>query len=121
MRLQTPYGLSGGRFVAGLGSGSTPKDFEATGINFADRFKLLRDNTAKIKRLLNGETVDNVNIHPWPNVQGRPAIVLAAGISDRWIGALPSSTRAGWRQASAASSSCARARSVIETSAAPAG
>ena len=85
VRLQTLYGLSGGRFVAGLGSGSTPKDFEATGTSFADRFKLLRDNTAKIQRLLNGETVDNVNIHPWPNVQGKVPIVLAAGISDRWI------------------------------------
>jgi alkanesulfonate monooxygenase SsuD/methylene tetrahydromethanopterin reductase-like flavin-dependent oxidoreductase (luciferase family) len=81
----TLQALSGGRFVAGLGSGSTPKDFEATGVNFADRFRLLRDYTAKIKALLNGETVDDVNIHPWPDVLGGPPIVIGAGRSDRWI------------------------------------
>jgi alkanesulfonate monooxygenase SsuD/methylene tetrahydromethanopterin reductase-like flavin-dependent oxidoreductase (luciferase family) len=84
-RLATIHALSGGRFVAGLGSGSTPKDFEATGVEFADRFKLLRDYTAKIKALLAGETVDDINIHPWPNVEGGPPIVIGAGRSDRWI------------------------------------
>ena len=81
----TLQALSGGRFVAGLGSGSTPKDFEATGVDFADRFRLLRDYTAKIKALLNGETVDGINIHPWPNVKGGPPIVIGAGQSDPWI------------------------------------
>lgn len=84
-RLMTLYALSGGRFMAGLGSGSTPKDFEATGVEFSNRFRLLRDYTAKIKSLLDGETVDGVNIHPWPNVKGGPPIVIGAGISDRWI------------------------------------
>lgn len=84
-RLMTLQALAGGRFVAGLGSGSTPKDFEATGVDFADRFKLLREYTAKIKALLAGETVDDVNIHPWPNVKGGPPIVIGAGRSDRWI------------------------------------
>jgi alkanesulfonate monooxygenase SsuD/methylene tetrahydromethanopterin reductase-like flavin-dependent oxidoreductase (luciferase family) len=83
-RLMTLQALSGGRFVAGLGSGSAPKDFEATGVDFADRFRLLRDYTAKIKALLNGETVDGINIHPWPNVLGGPPIVVGAA-SDRWI------------------------------------
>jgi alkanesulfonate monooxygenase SsuD/methylene tetrahydromethanopterin reductase-like flavin-dependent oxidoreductase (luciferase family) len=85
VRLQTLQSLAGGRFVAGLGSGSTPKDFEANGVDFTQRFRLLRDNTAKIKRLLNGETVDDVNIHPWPDVQSKVPIVLGAGASDRWI------------------------------------
>lgn len=84
-RLMTMQALCGGRFVAGLGSGSTPKDFEATGVDFADRFRLLRDYTAKIKALLAGDTVDGVNIHPWPNVTGGPPIVIGAGQSDRWI------------------------------------
>jgi alkanesulfonate monooxygenase SsuD/methylene tetrahydromethanopterin reductase-like flavin-dependent oxidoreductase (luciferase family) len=84
-RLMTLQALCGGRFVAGLGSGSTPKDFEATGVDFAGRFKLLRDYTATIKALLAGETVDDVNIHPWPNVKGGPPIVIGAGRSDRWI------------------------------------
>lgn len=84
-RLMTLHALSGGRFVAGLGSGSTPKDFEATGVDFGARFRLLRDYTAKIKALLAGETVDGVNVHPWPNVKGGPPIVIGAGTSDRWI------------------------------------
>jgi alkanesulfonate monooxygenase SsuD/methylene tetrahydromethanopterin reductase-like flavin-dependent oxidoreductase (luciferase family) len=83
-RLMSLQALSGGRFVAGLGSGSTPKDFEAAGVDFAHRFRLLRDYTAKVRALLHGETVDGVNIHPWPDVTGGPPVVIGAR-SDRWI------------------------------------
>ncbi len=84
-RLMTLHALSGGRFVAGLGSGSTAKDFEAVGIDFTQRFKLLREGVATIKRLLDGETVDGTNIHPWPNVKGGPPIVIGAWGSGRWV------------------------------------
>jgi alkanesulfonate monooxygenase SsuD/methylene tetrahydromethanopterin reductase-like flavin-dependent oxidoreductase (luciferase family) len=84
-RLMTLHALSGGRFVAGLGSGSTPKDFEACGVEFADRFRLLRDGASRVKRLLNGETVDGISIHPWPNVKGGPPMVIGAWGSGRWV------------------------------------
>ena len=84
-RLMTLQALSGGRFVAGLGSGSTAKDFEACGVEFADRFRLLREGARKVKHLLNGETVDGISIHPWPNVKGGPPIVIGAWGSGRWV------------------------------------
>src|SRR5207302_1708284 len=40
-RLITLHALSGGRFSAGLGSGSTLADFEAVGVPYEQRFKLL--------------------------------------------------------------------------------
>jgi alkanesulfonate monooxygenase SsuD/methylene tetrahydromethanopterin reductase-like flavin-dependent oxidoreductase (luciferase family) len=84
-RLMTLQALSGGRFVAGLGSGSTPKDFEACGVDFADRFRLLREGASKVKRLLQGETVDGICIRPWPNVKGGPPLVIGAWGSGRWV------------------------------------
>ena len=84
-RLMTLQAVSGGRFIAGLGSGSTAKDFEAVGVDFTQRFKLLRDGVSKIKRLLDGETVDGISIHPWPNVKGGPPIVIGAWGSGQWV------------------------------------
>jgi len=84
-RLMTLQALSGGRFVAGLGSGSTAKDFEACGVDFADRFRLLREGASKVKRLLNGEMVDGISIRPWSNVQGGPPLVIGAWGSGRWV------------------------------------
>ena len=105
-RLMTMQALCGGRFVAGLGSGSTPKDFEATGVEFSERFRLLRDYTAKNKALLAGETVDRSSSVP---------VAATAGSSAR-----RSNTTAGWPPASAASPSCERAPSATATSAVPA-
>jgi alkanesulfonate monooxygenase SsuD/methylene tetrahydromethanopterin reductase-like flavin-dependent oxidoreductase (luciferase family) len=84
-RLISLAALSGGRFVAGVGSGSTRKDFEALGLDINDRFRLLREGLPVIKRLIKGETVGVANHHPAPNVIGRPPIVLAAWHSGPWI------------------------------------
>jgi alkanesulfonate monooxygenase SsuD/methylene tetrahydromethanopterin reductase-like flavin-dependent oxidoreductase (luciferase family) len=84
-RLITLAALSGGRFVAGIGSGSTPKDFEALGLDVTDRFKLLREGLPIIRKLIDGETVGTANHHPWPDVVGKPPIVLAAWHSGPWI------------------------------------
>lgn len=78
-RLMTLQALSGGRFVAGIGSGSTKKDFDAVGVDFERRFKLLREYASTIKRLLNGETVGETNIHPWSNVLGGPPLIIGGG------------------------------------------
>src|SRR5215831_12591016 len=43
-RLLTLHALSGGRFVAGLGSGSTRADFDAVGVDYEARFKLLGES-----------------------------------------------------------------------------
>ncbi len=84
-RLMTLQALSGGRFIAGVGAGSTAKDFEAVGVDFEQRFRLLREGASTVKRLLNGETVDGQAVSPWPNVQGGPPIVIGAWGSGRWV------------------------------------
>ena len=84
-RLMTLQALSGGRFTAGVGAGSSAKDFVAVGLDFEQRFKLLREGAATIKRLLNDETVDGKAINPWPNVRGGPPIVIGAWGSGRWV------------------------------------
>ena len=84
-RLMTLQALSGGRFTAGVGAGSSASDFEAVGVDFEQRFRLLREGAATIKRLLNGETVDGKAINPWPNVRGGPPIVIGAWGSGRWV------------------------------------
>jgi len=84
-RLITLAALSGGRFVAGIGSGSTQKDFEAVGLDIKDRFRLLREGLPVVRKLINGETVNGVSHHPAPNVVGKPPIILAAWHSGPWI------------------------------------
>jgi alkanesulfonate monooxygenase SsuD/methylene tetrahydromethanopterin reductase-like flavin-dependent oxidoreductase (luciferase family) len=84
-RLITLAALSGGRFVAGIGAGSTARDFEALGLDVNDRFRLLREGLPVIRKLINGETVGVANHHPAPNVVGKPPIILAAWHSGPWI------------------------------------
>ena len=69
----------------GIGAGSTPKDFEALGLDVKDRFKLLREGLPVIRKLINGQTVGVANHHPAPNVVGKPPIILAAWHSGPWI------------------------------------
>src|SRR4051812_3710259 len=76
-RLITLSAMSNGRFVAGIGAGSTPKDFEALGLDVNNRFKMLRDGLPIIRKLINGEAVNGVSHHPAPNVVGKPPIILA--------------------------------------------
>ena len=84
-RLITLAALSGGRFVAGVGAGSTPKDFAAVGLDVKDRFKLLSKGLPVIKALINGETVDGVSHHPPANVAGKPPLILSALHTGPWI------------------------------------
>jgi alkanesulfonate monooxygenase SsuD/methylene tetrahydromethanopterin reductase-like flavin-dependent oxidoreductase (luciferase family) len=84
-RLSTMQALCNGRFVAGLGSGSTPKDFEAVGVPFEERFRLLRVSIPTIQRYLNGETVADHTIAPWPNVRGKVPLVIGAWGNGGWV------------------------------------
>src|SRR4051812_18662335 len=57
LRLMTLHSLSGGRFRAGLGAGSTRADFDAVGVDFDSRFKALDSGLKIIRKLLDGEQV----------------------------------------------------------------
>ena len=73
-RLMTLHALSGGRFRAGLGAGSTKADFDAVGVDFDSRFKGFDEGLKTIRRLLRGEQVGEANLQPWPNALGGPPI-----------------------------------------------
>ena len=86
-RFTTLQALCEGRFVIGVGSGSGARGYEAIGRpeDFENRFKLLNEDLKKIRALCSGETVDGVNMHPWPSTLGGPPIVIGAWSSDVWI------------------------------------
>ncbi len=84
-RLLTLHALSGGRFVAGLGAGSTQADFDACGVDYASRFKLFAAALPEIRRLCNGEQVGAANLRPWPSVAGGPPMLIGAWVSGIWV------------------------------------
>jgi YHS domain-containing protein len=84
-RILSLYALSGGRFTCAVGSGSLPLDFVAVGVEHSERFRLFNEGVTTIKKLLEGGTVGTADLHPWPDVAGRPPIVIAAWYNGPWI------------------------------------
>lgn len=84
-RLLTLHALSGGRFYAGLGAGSTRADFAACGIDYDNRFKLFAAALPEIRRLCKGEQVGEANLRPWPSVAGGPPMLIGAWVSGIWV------------------------------------
>jgi alkanesulfonate monooxygenase SsuD/methylene tetrahydromethanopterin reductase-like flavin-dependent oxidoreductase (luciferase family) len=84
-RLLTLHALSGGRFVAGLGSGSTRADFDAVGVDYEARFKTLDHSLEVMKGLFVGEQVGDANLVPWPNTLGGPPILIGSWHSGPWL------------------------------------
>lgn len=85
MRALTLQLVSGGRFAFGVGSGSTPADYEAFGIPFADRFRLLDHHLGVMRRLWQGDTVDGGTLPPWRGQVGGPPVLVGAFANGRWI------------------------------------
>jgi len=77
--------LSEGRFRFGLGAGSTEADFKALGVEFADRFKLLKQSLSTMQALWRGETVGGINLSPWKAALGGPPILIGSWAGSRWI------------------------------------
>jgi alkanesulfonate monooxygenase SsuD/methylene tetrahydromethanopterin reductase-like flavin-dependent oxidoreductase (luciferase family) len=48
--------LSGGRVVAGVGPGSSERDYDAVGVSFAERWQRFEDATAILRALLRGSS-----------------------------------------------------------------
>jgi alkanesulfonate monooxygenase SsuD/methylene tetrahydromethanopterin reductase-like flavin-dependent oxidoreductase (luciferase family) len=84
-RLLTLHAVTVGRFVAGLGAGSTVADFNALGVDYEARFKTLADALPRMKRLFQGEEVDSASLHPWPGSVGGPPIVIGSWESGPWL------------------------------------
>jgi alkanesulfonate monooxygenase SsuD/methylene tetrahydromethanopterin reductase-like flavin-dependent oxidoreductase (luciferase family) len=76
--------VANGRFVLGVGAGSTPADFQAIGHDFASRFDVLSQSLAVMKRLWDGERVGNAGLDPWPQVLGGPPVLIGAW-GGKWV------------------------------------
>jgi alkanesulfonate monooxygenase SsuD/methylene tetrahydromethanopterin reductase-like flavin-dependent oxidoreductase (luciferase family) len=85
-RVQTLNVLSKGRFVFGVGTGSTRADFDLLGVDFTQRFSLLESSIDLMRRAWRGEPINGVSLSPWQANGSGPPILLGAWRSPRWIG-----------------------------------
>ena len=70
--------LSGGRVVAGVGPGSSERDYEAVSVPFDERWKRFEEATAALRSLLKGES----ELAPGPRRSGGIPLWLASWGSD---------------------------------------
>jgi alkanesulfonate monooxygenase SsuD/methylene tetrahydromethanopterin reductase-like flavin-dependent oxidoreductase (luciferase family) len=73
-----------GRLLLGVGAGSTRSDFEALGIDFADRFRLMDEHLGVMRVLLAGGDDEGHHLSPWPSTPHVPVLMGSFG-SPRWL------------------------------------
>lgn len=90
--------LSDGRLIAGLGPGSSERDYDAIGMSFGDRWKRFDEAVAILRALLGGVPAPgDTRYYPLPNDQLAPSPLQDGGIP-LWIGSWGS--KAGLRRVS---------------------
>jgi alkanesulfonate monooxygenase SsuD/methylene tetrahydromethanopterin reductase-like flavin-dependent oxidoreductase (luciferase family) len=78
--------LSDGRLIAGLGPGSSKRDYDALGVDFGDRWKRLDEAITMLRALLRGEVpVDDGRYFAAPETELLPPPRQAGGVP-LWIG-----------------------------------
>lgn len=78
--------LCGGRLIAGLGPGSSERDYDAIGVPFEDRWKRFDEATAILRALLGrGPAPEVTRYYPVPDDQLVPSPLQDGGIP-LWIG-----------------------------------
>jgi alkanesulfonate monooxygenase SsuD/methylene tetrahydromethanopterin reductase-like flavin-dependent oxidoreductase (luciferase family) len=77
--------VCGGRLVAGLGPGSSERDYEALGVPFEERWKRLDEAVEMVRTLLRGELPRSGGFYPAPATPLRPSPERSAGIP-LWLG-----------------------------------
>jgi alkanesulfonate monooxygenase SsuD/methylene tetrahydromethanopterin reductase-like flavin-dependent oxidoreductase (luciferase family) len=77
--------LSGGRLVAGVGPGSSERDYDAVGIAFEDRWARFEEAVALLRALLAGEPAKPGERFAVPDQSLAPAPVRPGGVPI-WIG-----------------------------------
>jgi len=85
-RALTLHLVTGGRFLFGVGSGSTEADFKALGLDFTARFRRMSESLDVMRRLWKGETVGDASLAPvWPAVLGGPPVLIGSWAGSKWI------------------------------------
>lgn len=86
--------LAPGRVLFGVGPGSTARDFEVVGGDFASRFDDFERQWDALRRLVADGKDGDRNLHPWPTVLNGPNLMLA-GWRGRWVDRAGAES-AGW-------------------------
>ena len=94
--------LSDGRVVAGVGPGSSRRDYDALGVPFDDRWKRLDEAIAMLRGLLRGDEWTE----PWKVFRRTPSSALAGTAASRWYSPMDRELGLG----SGSAPSCARRR-----------
>jgi alkanesulfonate monooxygenase SsuD/methylene tetrahydromethanopterin reductase-like flavin-dependent oxidoreductase (luciferase family) len=100
--------LSGGRLIAGVGPGSSQRDYDAVGVPFDDRWARFEEAVALLRRLLSGDP--DGPLAPAPERPGGVPIWIgswgsAAGLrrvarlADGWLASAYNTTPAGFAKA----------------------
>ena len=109
--------LSGGRLIAGVGPGSSMRDYEAVGVPFEQRWRRFEEATARLRSLLRADS----ELAPAPRRGGTVPLWLAswgsiaglrrvARLGDGWFASAYNATPDGFRAARALLSEELRAR-----------
>ena len=74
-----------GRFVYGVGAGSTRGDFELVGADFDDRMQALDEGLGVMRKLWQGESHNGHALFPWEATRGGPPVLIGSWSGKRWI------------------------------------
>jgi alkanesulfonate monooxygenase SsuD/methylene tetrahydromethanopterin reductase-like flavin-dependent oxidoreductase (luciferase family) len=77
--------LSEGRLIAGVGPGSSNRDYEAVGVEFEERWSRFEESVVILRSLLRGEQVTSTRYFPLPDIELAPPPYREDGVPI-WIG-----------------------------------
>jgi alkanesulfonate monooxygenase SsuD/methylene tetrahydromethanopterin reductase-like flavin-dependent oxidoreductase (luciferase family) len=77
--------LSEGRVIAGVGPGSSPRDYEAVGLSFDERWPRFDESVAILRSLLRGEAAPATRFYALPDSELAPRPYREGGIPI-WVG-----------------------------------
>jgi alkanesulfonate monooxygenase SsuD/methylene tetrahydromethanopterin reductase-like flavin-dependent oxidoreductase (luciferase family) len=108
--------LSEGRVIAGVGPGSSERDYEAVGVPFEERWKRFDEATATLRTLLGGDSLEPAprrsgGIPLWIGSWGsRAGLRRVARLGDGWLASAYNTAPAGFAAARESLSEELRAR-----------
>lgn len=77
-RALSMHQLVPGRFMFGVGAGSTQADFDAAGLSFVHRFREMREALPDMKALWRGDQVGSARLYPTAGAIGGPPVLIGS-------------------------------------------
>jgi alkanesulfonate monooxygenase SsuD/methylene tetrahydromethanopterin reductase-like flavin-dependent oxidoreductase (luciferase family) len=84
-RVLTTHLVCGGRFLLGVGAGSSKEDFDAVGVDFESRMRAMDEALAIMRQLWQGKRVGAADLTPWPSTLGGPKVLIGSWSGKHWI------------------------------------